>query len=73
MPRTMSRSANGKRDAARAWLGKAKRIKADYKRISLADCFCAALAKRVEGSVVTADQEFKPLADAAGCSVEFIR
>jgi predicted nucleic acid-binding protein len=51
----------------------AGRIKADLRRISLADCFCAALAKRVEGAVVTADQEFKPLADQAGYEITFIR
>jgi len=51
----------------------AGRIKADFRRISLADCFCAALAKRLEGAVVTADQEFKPLADQAGYEITFIR
>lgn len=50
----------------------AGRIKADYKRISLADCFCAALADRVGGEVVTADKEFVPLADA-GHKINFIR
>ena len=51
----------------------AGRIKADFRRISLADCFCAALAERVDGEVVTADQEFKPLADAGDHKVSFIR
>lgn len=50
----------------------AGRIKADLRRISLADCFCAALAERVEGAVVTADAEFKPLADS-GRDIIFIR
>jgi PIN domain nuclease of toxin-antitoxin system len=51
----------------------AGRIKADFKRISLADCFCAVLANRVGGEVVTSDAEFKPLADAAAYTVRFIR
>lgn len=50
----------------------AGRIKADLKRISLADCFSAALAARVEGAVVTADAEFRPLADS-GRDIIFIR
>lgn len=50
----------------------AGRIKADLKRISLADCFCAALAERVDGTVITADAEFQPLADD-GRRVTFIR
>ena len=33
----------------------AGRIKADYKRVSLADCFCVALSNRVSGEVVTSD------------------
>ncbi len=52
----------------------AGRIKADIRRISLADCFCAALASRLDGEVVTADKEFAPLADPAyGYRVNFIR
>ena len=52
----------------------AGRIKADYRRVSLADCFCAALANRLNGEVVTADRhEFEPLADAKVCLVRFIR
>jgi PIN domain nuclease of toxin-antitoxin system len=50
----------------------AGRTKADLKRISLADCFCAALAERVDGAVVTADAEFRPLADS-GRNIVFIR
>lgn len=52
----------------------AGQLKADIRRISLADCFCAALASRVDGEVVTADKEFAPLADSAyGYKVNFIR
>ena len=49
-------------------------IKADYRRISLADCFCAALANRIGCEVVTADRhEFEPLAGVNVCAVRFIR
>lgn len=51
----------------------AGRIKAIFKRISLADCFCAALAARIEGEVVTADKEFTPLSEQAGYKINFIR
>lgn len=52
----------------------AGRIKADYKRVSLADCMCAALANRIGGEVVTADRhEFEALAAAGACRVRFIR
>jgi predicted nucleic acid-binding protein len=43
-------------------------------RASLADCLCAALARRVRGEVVTSDRrEFEPLADAGLCQVRFFR
>jgi predicted nucleic acid-binding protein len=43
-------------------------------RISIADAFCAALAQRVGGAVVTSDRrEFEPLEKAGVCSVSFIR
>ncbi len=49
-------------------------IKADYKRVSIADCFCIALANRLDGEVVTSDRhEIEPLADAGICRVRFIR
>ena len=52
----------------------AGRIKADYKRISLADCFCAVLANRTGAEVVTADRkEFEPIAQQGVCRVRFIR
>ncbi|MHB1459221.1 MAG: PIN domain-containing protein [Armatimonadota bacterium] len=55
------------------WLS-AGRIKADYKRVSLADCFCAALANRIGGEVLTSDRhEFEALAVAGVCKVRFIR
>lgn len=51
----------------------AGRFKADYRRISLADCVCAALARRLGGEVVTADRDYEPLKDAGVCQVRFIR
>lgn len=52
----------------------AGRIKADYRRVSLADCMCTALANRIGGEVVTADRhEFEALAAAGSCKVRFIR
>jgi uncharacterized protein len=52
----------------------AGRLKADLARVSLADCFCAALAKRLDAEVVTSDRhEMKALSDAGACRVRFIR
>ena len=52
----------------------AGRIKADYRRVSLADCICAALANQVSGELVTCDRhEIEALADAGVCKVRFIR
>ena len=52
----------------------AGRCKADLRRISLADCFCIALAQRIGGEVVTADRhEFEAASEARLCAVTFIR
>lgn len=51
----------------------AGKLKADYRRISIADCFCAALAVRVDGEVITADKEYEPLCNDGVCKVRFIR
>ncbi len=51
----------------------AGRFKAGHRKISLADCFCAALANRIGGEVITADREYEPLKDAGACKVRFIR
>jgi PIN domain nuclease of toxin-antitoxin system len=57
-----------------AFWQEAGRVKADYRRVSLADCFCIALARRVNGEVVTSDHhEFDPLVTAAVVTVRFIR
>lgn len=43
-------------------------------RISLADCFCIALAQELSGEVVTSDhKEFDPLAPLGICPIRFIR
>lgn len=52
----------------------AGRIKAVYKRVSLADCFCVALAGKLNMDVLTSDRhEMEPLANAGVCRVQFIR
>jgi len=51
----------------------AGRLKADYRRISIADCFCAALANRIGGEVITADREYEPLKNDGECKIRFIR
>lgn len=49
-------------------------IKADYRRVSLADCFGLALARRMRGSFVTTDHhEMEPIKAAGICPVGFIR
>ena len=55
------------------WLD-AARIKADYRRVSLADCFGLAFARRVGGAFLTTDHhELEPIDEAGVCKVEFIR
>ena len=50
------------------------RLKAIYRRVSLADCCALALANRLGASLVTADRhEFEPLAAAGIFQIEFIR
>jgi predicted nucleic acid-binding protein len=52
----------------------AARLKAAYRRVSLADCYCLALARRISGEVVTADHhEFDALMPHGICSIRFIR
>jgi predicted nucleic acid-binding protein len=49
-------------------------IKADHRRISIADCFCIALARRVGGEVVTGDHhELDRIVPLGLCPVRFIR
>ena len=52
----------------------AARLKALFRRVSLADCVAAALANRENAALVTSDRsELGPLAEAKECSVRFIR
>jgi len=49
-------------------------IKAAHARVSLADCFCIALANRLGVEVWTTDRhEFEPIAEKQLCKVRFIR
>ena len=50
------------------------RIKADIRKVSLADSFAIALAQRMDGTVLTSDHhEFDRIADESVCNVKFIR
>jgi PIN domain nuclease of toxin-antitoxin system len=50
------------------------RLKAVYRRVSLADCCALALADRLGAGLVTADRhDFEPLLAAGICQIEFIR
>ena len=52
----------------------AGRLKAEWRRVSLADCFALALAIREEGTLVTSDHhELDRLAESGVCSIRFIR
>lgn len=58
---------------SRLWQ-QAGRLKAQLRRISLADCFAMALALEEQGILVTADHhEFDPVAAAGLCRINFIR
>ncbi len=47
--------------------------KADLGGLSLADCFCLALATRVNGEIVTSDHGFDKVVERNLCPVRFIR
>jgi predicted nucleic acid-binding protein len=52
----------------------AGRLKADHRRVALADCFCMALARRLNAELVTSDhREFDPLVALGLCQIHFIR
>jgi predicted nucleic acid-binding protein len=52
----------------------AGRIKAELRRLSLADCFAMALTLQENGILVTSDhREFDPVAAAGLCPIHFIR
>lgn len=53
---------------------RAGRLKANVRRVSLADCFGLALSAVLEAEFVTADRhELEPLAHTPGFSIRFIR
>ena len=52
----------------------AGRYKADWRRVSLADCLCLTLANRSQVELVTADHhEFDPISEQGICPIRFIR
>jgi uncharacterized protein with PIN domain len=52
----------------------AGKIKAEWRRVSLADCFALALTIREAGTLVTSDHhELDALAEAGVCQIRFIR
>ena len=49
-------------------------LKAQHRRVSLADCFCITLAQRVGGEVLTTDHhEFDRLVPLGICHIRFLR
>ena len=62
-----------RRDMGRAFWLDVGELKAKG-NISIADCFCLALARKLSGAVVTSDHhEFDPLVPLGICAIEFIR
>ena len=52
----------------------ASRLKAEWRRVSLVDCFALALAIREKATLVTSDHhELDPIAEAGLCPFRFIR
>jgi uncharacterized protein len=52
----------------------AGRLKAQWRRVSLADCIVLSLALIEKGTVLSSDHhELDPIADAAVCPIRFIR
>lgn len=63
-----------RRDISDAFWKAVGLLKGTIRKISLADCFCIQLSRRVGGTVVTSDHhEFDPLLAARTCRVKFIR
>ena len=61
-------------DFDRAFWEDAARIKADYRRVSLADCFGVALVRRLRATFLTTDHHELEAIHAAGvCPIRFIR
>jgi predicted nucleic acid-binding protein len=63
-----------KNDLDKAFWQEAGRLKALYRKVSLADCCAIALTNRVGGTLLTSDHhELDPLAAQGVCSIKFIR
>ncbi len=61
-------------DLDRPFWEDAARLKADYRRVSLADCFGLALTRRVNGVFLSTDHHELEAINAAGvCRVHFVR
>lgn len=60
-------------DLDRDFWKQAGKHKAYMRRISLADCYCLALAQREDAEIVTADHDFDKVADQGLSPVRFIR
>lgn len=61
-------------DASTDLWQQAGRIKARFRRVSLADCFCLALGKLENADVVSSDHhEFDAIAERGVCGIRFIR
>lgn len=61
-------------DIDTAFWQKAGLHKAEIKRVSLADCFCMALADRLDAEIITADRhELEAVRDQGLCRITFIR
>ncbi len=57
-----------------AFWQEAGRLKSTFRRVSLADCLCIALARRQGAELVTSDHhEFDALAPLGLCTIRFIR
>ncbi len=61
-------------DMDAAFWQKAGLHKAEIKRVSLADCFCMALADRLDAEIITADRhELEAVREQGLCRITFIR
>lgn len=57
-----------------AFWREAAEIKAQFRRVSLADCFAIVLTQRLDGMLVTSDhKELDPIAQAGICRIKFFR
>ena len=63
-----------RRDISRDFCDDVGELKGTIKRVSLADCFAIALARKLDAEIVTSDHhEFDAIAQAKWCRVRFIR